>query len=131
MIGGSMRNFLIVLITLVFGIISDVALAKEDFCIGLNNSSYMNPVQFSPGSGSDVNYILEPRQTVTFSRKDMETACPYGPNSCYVEISSPGENNYEVIYGLPKGARITYQGFYDNHHYYYIDRTANIPCVSK
>ncbi len=61
----------------------------------------------------------------------MEDACSGGSNSCYVEISSPGENNYNILFNIPRGARITYQGFYNNNHSYYIDRKAKMPCLSK
>jgi hypothetical protein len=128
MIGGSMRNFLIVLITLVFGIISDVALAKDDFCIAFTN--YLNTtVYVYAGKNQFINmHVVDTNETVTLSRADMKIACDrtYG-NKCAVTVFIPSEGKLDVIahHSLIPGIQI---GYFNYNKYNWVGE--KVPCVS-
>ncbi|MCD6040040.1 MAG: hypothetical protein K0S27_1440 [Gammaproteobacteria bacterium] len=127
-----MRNLLLIASIVFLSFLnSEMVFAENngDLCIALFNAD-KNPVQFSPGMGDEKIYIVQPNQHVTLSRRDMKMACPYTPTSCYVDISSPGENNYRTIFNLSRGSRIIYKGWDGNQHYYDINPRATVPCVS-
>ncbi|MCC2667332.1 MAG: hypothetical protein K0S63_1248 [Gammaproteobacteria bacterium] len=129
-----MKNLFVGSIVSLLCLSSNIVLAqsedKQDLCLALTNSSYTSTVHFSGGVGGDPAYIVEPQQSRTLPKTAMRHACPYGPKDCYIEISLGGNSAIRTV-PISAGARITYQGFYNNQYYYYIDPKANVRCVSK
>ncbi len=115
-----MRNFLIVLIMFVFGIISDVALAKDDFCIALKNYS-KTTVYVYAGKNQFINlHVVDPNETVTLSRADMKVACQrVDGNNCAVTVFIPSEGKLDLIdhASLIPGIHI---GYFDYNKYNWI-----------
>lgn len=118
-----MKDLLVYVLFFIFSSLINVAWADNNLCIAINNFGTV-PINVS-GANSIEEHTVKPRETLILPEKEVAASC-FPDWGCDV-IIIPIEQNAKGLYlkQLPKGSRI----IYSQPDLYYVNRTANVPCI--
>ncbi|CCD05485.1 TPA: hypothetical protein ACHW7I_002005 [Legionella pneumophila] len=118
-----MKDLLVYVLCFIFSSLINIAWADNNLCIAINNFGTV-PINVS-GANSIEEHIVKPRETLILPEKEVSAAC-FPDWGCDVIILPIEQNTKGLsLKPLPKGSRI----IYSQPDLYYVNRTANVPCI--